>query len=108
MLQPIGGVNEKIEGFYDVCRIKGLTGKQGVLIPSENVEDLMLRPDVVDAVAQGRFHIYPVGSIEAGTEILTGVPAGTRGSSGRFEAGTLFAKVDDRLQQMATTLHRFD
>jgi lon-related putative ATP-dependent protease len=107
-VQPIGGVNEKIEGFYDVCRIKGLTGKQGVLIPSENVEDLMLRPDLIEAVAQGRFHIYPVRSIEAGIEILTGVPAGKRDSSGKFEAGTLFAKVDERLHQMATTLHRFD
>jgi len=107
-VQPIGGVNEKIEGFYDVCRIKGLTGNQGVLIPSENVEELMLRDDVVQAVAEGRFHIYPVHTIEAGIEILTGIRAGTRESSGKFEADTLFAKVDERLHQMAATMHRFD
>ena len=59
-VQPIGGVNQKIEGFYDVCRLKGLTGKQGVLIPAENVDDLMLRDEVVEAVAAGRFHLYPV------------------------------------------------
>jgi predicted ATP-dependent protease len=107
-VQPIGGVNEKIEGFYDVCRIKGLTGNQGVLIPSENVEDLMLRDDVVQAVAEGRFHIYPVRTIEAGIEILTGLRAGTRDPSGKFEADTLFARVDERLRRMATTMHRFD
>jgi predicted ATP-dependent protease len=107
-VQPIGGVNEKIEGFYDVCRIKGLTGNQGALIPSENVEDLMLRDDVIEAVAEGRFHIYPVRTIEQGIEILTGVRAGKREPTGKFEAGTLFAKVDDRLHHMATTMHRFD
>ena len=107
-VQPIGGVNEKVEGFYDVCRIKGLTGKQGVLIPSENVEDLMLRSDVIDAVADGRFHIYPVRTIEQGIEILTGVRAGTRAPAGKFDADTLFGKVDARLQQMAATMHQFD
>ncbi len=65
-VQPIGGVNQKIEGFYDVCRLKGLTGKQGVLIPAENTDDLMLRDEVIEAVAQGRFHIYPVGDHRAG------------------------------------------
>ncbi len=107
-VQPIGGVNQKIEGFYDVCRIKGLNGKQGVLIPSSNVEDLMLRDDLIDAVASGRFHIYPVSTIEQGIEILTGVRAGTRNSSGKFEPETVFAKVDDRLHQMASTMHRFE
>jgi predicted ATP-dependent protease len=107
-VQPIGGVNEKIEGFYDVCRIKGLTGKQGVLIPSENVEDLMLRSEVIEAVAEGRFHVYAVHTIEQGIEILTGVRAGARVPSGKFEPETLFAKVDDRLQQMAATMHQFD
>ena len=107
-VQPIGGVNEKIEGFYDVCRIKGLTGNQGVLIPSENVEDLMLRDDVLEAVAGGRFHIYPVRTIEEGIEVLTGIPAGRREPSGKFEPDTLFAKVDERLHHMATTMHRFD
>lgn len=107
-VQPIGGVNEKIEGFYDVCRIRGLTGDQGVLIPAPNVEDLMLRKDVVEAVADGRFYVYPVSTIAQGIEILTGVRAGTRDSSGKFEANTVFAKVDERLQEMATTLHRYD
>ena len=107
-VQPIGGVNQKIEGFYDVCRLKGLTGQQGVLIPAENVEDLMLREEVIDAVANNRFRIYPVATIEQGIEILTGVPAGKRDSSGNFEPDTLFAKVDDRLRHMANTLQKFD
>jgi predicted ATP-dependent protease len=107
-VQPIGGVNQKIEGFYDVCRLKGLTGKQGVLIPAENTEDLMLRDEVIEAVAQGRFHIYPVGSIEQGIEILTGVRAGARDATGKFEAGSVFAQVDTRLAQMASTLHKFE
>jgi lon-related putative ATP-dependent protease len=107
-VQPIGGVNQKIEGFYDVCRLKGLTGKQGVLIPAENVDDLMLRDEVIEAVEQGRFHIYPVGTIEQGIEILTGVPAGKRSATGKFEPGTVFAKVDARLHQMASTLRKFE
>jgi len=107
-VQPIGGVNQKIEGFYDVCRIKGLTGRQGVLIPAENVEELMLHDEVIDAVANNRFHIYPVATIEQGIEILTGVRAGKRDSSGKFEPDTVFAKVDDRLRDMANTLQKFD
>jgi len=107
-VQPIGGVNQKIEGFYDVCRLKGITGKQGVLIPAENVDDLMLRDEVIDAVACGRFHIYPVKTIEQGIEILTGTRAGTRGAAGKFEAGSIFAKVDARLHQLASALHKFD
>jgi predicted ATP-dependent protease len=107
-VQPIGGVNQKIEGFYDVCRIKGFTGTQGVLIPAENVDDLMLRDEVIDAVAKGKFHIYPIGTIEQGVEILTGVSAGKRTSSGKFESGTVFAKVDARLQTMADLQKKFD
>ncbi len=107
-IQPIGGVNEKIEGFYDVCRLKGLTGKQGVLIPAENVDDLMLRDEVIEAVAEGRFHIYPVATIPQGIEILTGVRAGARSASGKFEPGSVFAKVDARLSRMASTMHKFD
>src|ERR1700728_3177490 len=105
-VQPIGGVNQKIEGFYDVCRLKGLTGNQGVLIPSENVDDLMLRDEVIEAVAQGRFHIYPVKTIEQGIEILSGVRAGKRSATGKFDAGSVFAKVDARLHQMASTLRK--
>jgi ATP-dependent Lon protease len=106
-VQPIGGVNQKIEGFYDVCKINGLTGKQGVLIPAENVDDLMLRDEVIEAVGAGRFHIYPVKRIEQGIEILTGVHAGKLNSTGKFEAGSVFAKVDARLHEMATTLKKF-
>lgn len=107
-VQPIGGVNQKIEGFYDICRLKGITGKQGVLIPAENVDDLMLRDEVIEAVRKGAFHIYPVKTIEQGIEILTGVRAGKRNSNGKFEPGSMFAKVDSRLRQMASTLHQFD
>ena len=107
VIQPIGGVNQKIEGFFDVCRADGLTGTQGVLIPSENVEDLMLRDDVIDAVAAGKFHLYPVEHIQEGVEILTGVPAGARDSKGRFEPQTVFGRVDDRLRQMALTMKQF-
>src|ERR1700687_2816135 len=106
-IQCIGGVNQKIEGFFDVCRLKGLTGTQGVMIPAENVEDLMLREDVVEAVAAGQFHIHPVASIEQGIEILTGVAAGQRGSDGRFEPHTCFALVDARLRDMAQTLKEY-
>ncbi|HEX6173837.1 MAG TPA: S16 family serine protease, partial [Candidatus Binatia bacterium] len=74
-VQAIGGVNEKIEGFYDICRVIGLTGTQGVLIPEANVRHLILRQDVIDAVAQGQFHIYPVRTIDEGLELLTGIPA---------------------------------
>ncbi|HKS80151.1 MAG TPA: AAA family ATPase [Candidatus Acidoferrales bacterium] len=107
-VQPIGGVNQKIEGFYDVCRLKGLTGEQGALIPAENVEDLMLRDEVIEAVSKGQFHIYPVKTIEQGIEILTGIRAGKRGDNGKFEPGSVFAKVDARLREMASTLHEFD
>jgi predicted ATP-dependent protease len=107
-IQPIGGVNEKIEGFFDVCRAKELTGQQGVIIPKENVEDLMLRQDVIEAVRERRFHIYPVGTLEEGISILTGTEAGTRDDSGHFENGTVYALADKRLQDMAETLHRFE
>jgi predicted ATP-dependent protease len=108
-IQPIGGVNEKIEGFYDVCRVKsGLSGRQGVMIPAENVEDLMLRDDVIDAVSAGKFHILPISSVEEGIEVLTGVRAGCRDSNGLFEPDTVFALVDRRLHEMANTLKSFE
>ena len=103
-VQPIGGVNEKIEGFYKVCQAKGLTGKQGVLIPAKNVENLMLTEEVVDAVAKGQFHIYPVSTVEEGIEVLTGVPAGVLQEDGTFPDGTVFARVQDRLEQIHETL----
>jgi ATP-dependent Lon protease len=107
-IQAIGGVNEKIEGYFDVCRIKGLTGTQGVMIPEANVEDLMLREDVLDAVASGKFHVWPVGKIEQGIEILTNVSAGRKNGTGRYDAGTAFALVDERLREMAKTLKEFE
>ena len=107
-IQAIGGVNEKIEGFFDVCRIKGLTGTQGVMIPQSNVEDLMLREDVLDAVAAGKFHIWPVAKVEQGIEILTRSTAGHRNGDGTFETGTVFALVNERLKEMARTLKEFE
>ncbi len=107
-IQAIGGVNEKIEGFYDVCRIKGLTGTQGVMMPESNVEDLMLREDVLEAVAAGKFHVWPVAKVEQGIEILTGSAAGQKNGEGKFEPGTVFALMDERMSQMARTLKEFE
>jgi predicted ATP-dependent protease len=107
-IQPIGGVNQKIEGFYDVCRVKGFTGRQGVMIPSENIEDLMLRDDVIGAVASGKFQILPIARIEEGIEILTGVKAGERDSNGVYASDSVFGRVDRRLHEMATTLKSFE
>jgi len=100
-IQPIGGVNEKIEGFFDVCRAKGLTGTQGVLIPQQNVQNLMLRAEIVDAVKGGKFHVYPVRTIDEGIEILTGVEAGVAGEDGTFPEGTVHFLVDRELQRLA-------
>jgi ATP-dependent Lon protease len=107
-IQCIGGINEKIEGFFDTCRIKGITGRQGILMPQENVDDLMLRDDVIEAVANGRFHIYPVRRIEQGIELLTGQRAGSRLPDGKFEEGTIFALVDSRLSDMVKKLKEFE
>jgi predicted ATP-dependent protease len=106
-IQAIGGVNEKIEGFYDVCRIKGLSGTQGVIMPHTNVEDLMLREDILEAVGAGKFHIWPVARIEEGIEILTGATAGKRNGDGTFEKESVFALVDERLSHMAATMKDF-
>jgi lon-related putative ATP-dependent protease len=99
-VQAIGGVNEKIEGFYAVCKARGLTGQQGVIIPSDNVHNLMLKPAVVKAVGAGRFHIYAVSSIEQGIELLTGMPAGKPRRNGTYPEGTLFRKVAESLEAM--------
>ena len=107
-IQAIGGVNEKIEGFYDVCRIKGLTGTQGVMMPESNVEDLMLREDILEAVTVGKFHIWPVAKVEQGIEILTGKTAGRKNGDGKFDTGTVFALMDERLREMAKTLKEFE
>jgi lon-related putative ATP-dependent protease len=100
-VQPIGGVNEKIEGFFDVCKAKGLSGNQGVAIPASNVKHLMLRADVVEAVKEGKFQIYPVQTIDEGIEILMGVPAGERDESGNFPEGTINDRVEKRLIEFA-------
>lgn len=100
-IQAVGGVNQKIEGFFDVCRVKGLSGKQGVIIPASNVKHLMLREDVVEAVREGRFHIWAIETVDEGMMLLTGVPAGERGPDGRFPEGTVNALVDRRLREFA-------
>jgi predicted ATP-dependent protease len=100
-VQAIGGVNEKIEGFFDLCQARGLTGEQGVLIPSSNVKHLMLRQDVIDAVSAGRFHVYPVETIDQGIELLTGVPAGERDTQGAFPEGSVNQRVEARLIALA-------
>jgi len=106
-VQAIGGVNEKIEGFFDVCKARGLTGEQGVLIPVANVKHLMLRRDVIDAVRDGKFHIYPVRTIDEGMELLTGVPAGERDAKGLFPEGTVNYRVEVRLITLAELVREF-
>ncbi len=103
-IQPVGGVTEKVEGFFDVCRVKGLTGRQGVIIPARNVRHLMLRDDVVEAIREGKFHIYPVETVDEGLELLTGLPAGERGPDGTFPEGTVHRAVMDRLAEWAEVL----
>lgn len=106
-IQAIGGVNEKIEGFFDVCSLRGLTGEQGVLIPQSNVKHLMLRSDVVEAVAAGQFNIYPVSTIDEGLELLTGVPAGVCGQDGIFPENSVNRGVEDRLVGFARSRQNF-
>jgi lon-related putative ATP-dependent protease len=103
-IQAIGGVNEKIEGFFDVCNNRGLTGEQGVLIPASNVKHLMLRHDVVAAVEAGRFAVYPVSHVDEGIELLTGITAGTRDTQGLFPEASINRLVEDRLVQFSTRL----
>ncbi|MDN5294490.1 MAG: hypothetical protein PWQ91_451, partial [Eubacteriales bacterium] len=100
-IQPVGGINEKIEGFFDVCRLKGLTGTQGVLIPAGNLQHLMLREDVVEAVREGKFHVYVFRTVDEGLELLTGLPAGERQPDGSFPPGTVHARVAERLKALA-------
>ncbi len=107
-IQPIGGVNEKVEGFFEVCKAKGLTGKQGVMIPHLNIDDLMLRKDVVQAVKEGKFHIYPVKTIDQGVKILTGVEAGEELGDGRFKEGTVNGLVDKKLRELGMKIREFE
>jgi lon-related putative ATP-dependent protease len=106
-VQAIGGVNEKIEGFFDVCRARGLNDEQGVLIPKSNVQHLMLREDVVEAVKNGQFGVYPVATIDEGIEILTGVKAGEREAGALFPAGTINRLVEDKLKSFAERARGF-
>jgi lon-related putative ATP-dependent protease len=105
-IQAIGGVNEKIEGFFDICRAQGLTGTQGVAIPKANVQHLMLRQDVVDACAAGQFAIYAVATIDEGIALLTGTPAGVRTASGPYPPGSVNFMVEERLLGFANILQR--
>jgi len=106
-VQAIGGVNQKIEGFFDICKERGLTGDQGVLIPISNVKHLMLRQDVVDAVKAGDFHVYPVKTVDEGIEILTGMPAGERDEEGSYPEGSINHRVQQRLTKLAEKRAQF-
>lgn len=100
-IQPIGGVNEKIEGFYQICKIRGFNGKHGVMIPIQNVKNLHLSDQIVESVKKKEFHIYAIDSIEDGIEILTGVPAGRKDKNGNFPAGTVNFHVYEKLKKYA-------
>jgi len=106
-IQAIGGVNEKIEGFYDVCRKKGLTGRQGVLIPATNVKHLMLRKDVVDAIREERFHVFPVETVDQGIELLTGMRAGEPDGENRFPDDTVNGSVQAKLRKFSENMQKF-
>jgi predicted ATP-dependent protease len=106
-VQAIGGINEKVEGFFEVCRAKGFNGQQGVLIPASNVRNLMLKEEVVAAVKEGKFHIYPVSTIDQGIEVLTEVKAGKRRKSGNFEPDSINDRVQKRLISLAEKLRAF-
>jgi predicted ATP-dependent protease len=106
-VQAIGGVNEKIEGFFDLCKARRLTGEQGVLIPASNIDHLMLRPDVVEAAEAGKFRVIPVKTIDEGIEVLTGQTAGKRSRKGSFPKGSINALVEAQLRTFAETRRRY-
>ena len=106
-IQPIGGVNQKIEGMFDVCRVFGLSGSQGVVIPHQNVSNLMLRDDVVDAIREEKFHIYAIKTIDEGLEILTGRPAGERQSDGSYPVETVNCLVENRLSELDKSMRGY-
>ena len=99
IIQPIGGVNDKIEGFFQICKLRGLNGSHGVIIPKQNIHNLNLSTEVVDAVKNGEFHIYAISTIDEGIEILTGVPAGKKDNNGAFPAGTINYLVQQKLKK---------
>jgi predicted ATP-dependent protease len=106
-VQAIGGVNEKLEGFFEVCKAKGLTGKQGAMIPASNVQNLMLKEEILEAAKDGKFNIYPVSTIDEGIEVLTGIPAGERQKDGSYPEGTVNYLVNKRLKEMAEKIKEF-
>lgn len=106
-IQAIGGVNHKVEGFFDVCQAKGLNGKQSVMIPQSNVKNLMLKKEVIDAVEEGKFHLYKVSTVEEGIEILTGVPAGNPDEEGNYPEGTVFGEVQKKLKEYLERSYKF-
>ena len=101
-IQPIGGVNDKIEGFYQVCKLRGLDGSNGVIIPIQNVNNLSLSDEIIEDVKNGKFHIYAISTIDEGIEILTGVPAGKKDVNGRFPAGSINYLVQEKLKKYAS------
>ena len=106
-IQPIGGVNEKIEGFFDICNIRGLTGDQGVIVPGTNIKHLMLREDVREAVATGKFAIHAIDTVDDGIELLTGLPAGQRDDQGQFPEGSINRRVEDTLARYSDTMQAY-
>jgi len=107
-IQPIGGANQKIEGFFDVCKAKGLTGDQGVLIPYQNIRNLMLREDVANAIKENKFHIYAVKTIDEGIEVLTGISSGEKQPDGSFPEGTINYLVDKKLREFAVRMKEYN
>ncbi len=101
-IQPIGGVNDKIEGFYQVCKLRGLDGSNGVIMPIQNVNNLSLSDEIIEDVKNGKFHIYAISTIDEGIEILTGVPAGKKDSNGKFPAGSINYLVQEKLKKYAS------
>ena len=106
-IQPVGGVTRKIEAFFEICKHKGVNGRQGVIIPAKNARNLMLKQEVVDAVKEGKFHVWTISTIEEGIEILTGMEAGMIQADGTYPQGTLFRKVDERLAELVEIVRKF-
>jgi predicted ATP-dependent protease len=100
-IQPIGGVNEKVEGFFNVCKLKGITGEQGVIIPHQNVKNLVLSNEIVEAVKNNQFHIYAVAHVDEGIEILTGMKAGVPGKNCKYPRNTIHYLVNKKLHELA-------
>ena len=98
-IQPIGGVNEKIEGFYQICKLRGFNGEHGVIIPIQNVRNLHLSDEIIESVKKGKFHIYAISTIDEGIEILTGVPAGKKNKNGKFPLGTINYLAEEKLRK---------